>query len=647
VAITGWALVACGLPWQLLLTSYAATNGWMAATFAPFGMLVAHRRPRLAVGWLFGGFALCYGLSAACISLAIWQATAGGPNHWSSTLGWLGVFIWTPAIAVFFPMIVLLFPDGHLPGRRWKWLAGLALAAGVLWFLGDAFDPDTVSGMPFVTYRTVVVSGVWGHLAHTADDVGSILVESIGLASLAVLMWRWQRSAGSQRAQLSWLAVGATIAVSLFAPTAVNISTVWSTALLIGVPALPAAAAVAVLRHRLLGIDVVINRTLVYIGLSATLLACFLAVVELARVIVGHNAGLGGSLAGAAVVAVAFSPARQFLQRRVDTLIFGYRRDPSQALSRVTAQLLSDTDDEVEASLRAVSNSLRLPGLALVSGGRRIGPPVSGEGIETVIPLRYRSQAVGQLLVRPRRGQAALDASDRAALELVAAPIAAAVYALRLTEQLQRAQEEERRRLHRDLHDGLGPILTAIALRADAAGNVSRTDQAKAHALIGEVADQTRQAIDEVRRMSHDLRPPGLERLGLLNALAREAGRFGSHLDGGAMVVTAELPETLPPLSAEVEDRAFQIAAEALTNIARHSDATVAVLRVYIDRSLHIEVLDNGTPDLSGWTEGFGIASMRHRAAEAGGTLEAGPTSTGGRVCAELPLCPAIQGSSS
>jgi hypothetical protein len=92
---------------------------------------------------------------------------------------------------------------------------------------------------------------------------------------------------------------------------------------------------------------------------------------------------------------------RQFFQRRVDTLVFGYRRDPSQALSQVTAQLLSDTDDEVEASLRAVSNSLRLPGLALVRGGRRIGPAVSGDGTETVIPLRYRSEAVGQLLVKP------------------------------------------------------------------------------------------------------------------------------------------------------------------------------------------------------------------------------------------------------
>src|SRR6202034_107314 len=152
VAIAGWALVACGLPWQLLLTSYAVTNGWMAATFAPFGMLVARRRPRLAVGWLFSGFALCYGLSAACISLAIWQATAGGPNHWSSTLGWLGVFIWTPAVAVFFPIIVLLFPDGHLPGRRWRWLAGLALADGVVWLLGGALDPNAVSGMPFVAY---------------------------------------------------------------------------------------------------------------------------------------------------------------------------------------------------------------------------------------------------------------------------------------------------------------------------------------------------------------------------------------------------------------------------------------------------------------------------------------------------------------
>jgi len=428
------------------------------------------------------------------------------------------------------------------------------------------------------------------------------------------------------------------MAVGLFAPTADNIGTVWSTALLVGAPVLPATAAIAVLRHQLLGIDLVINRTLVYIGLSATLLACFLAVVEVAGVIVGHNAGLGASLVGAGVVAVAFSPVRQFLQSRVDTFIFGFRRDPSQALSQVTTELLASTDDEVEASLRAVSNSLRLPDIALLSDGRRIGPPASGNGTETMIPLRYGSETIGQLLVNPRRGQAALDSSDLAALQLVATPIASAVYALRLTDQLQRAQQDERRRLHRDLHDGLGPMLTAIALRADAAGNVSRTNGAKAHALISEVAAQARQAIDEVRRISHDLRPRSLERLGLLDALTREADRFGSRLDGGALLVTTDLPESVPPLSAEVEDAAFQITAEALTNIARHSDATTAVLRVHIDRSLHIEILDDGTPDPCGWTEGFGISSMRDRAAGAGGILTATPTPTGGRVCAELPL---------
>ena len=109
--------------------------------------------------------------------------------------------------------------------------------------------------------------------------------------------------------------------------------------------------------------------------------------------------------------------------------------------------------------------------------------------------------------------------------------------------------------------------------------------------------------------------------------------------------MTTEFPETVPPPSAEVEDGAFQIAAEALTNIARHSDATAAVLRVYIDKSLHIEILDDGTPDPGGWAEGFGLASMRDRAPELA-VPSAPPTSGGGRVCAELPLCPAIQGSS-
>jgi two-component system, NarL family, sensor kinase len=643
------ALVASGLPWKVIFPSYALSNAWLAATLAPFGAVVAARRPGLLIGWLFCAYALCYGLAAAGVSLCLWSLALGHLSAWSAYAGWFGISIWTLGAALCLPLIIVLFPDGHLPSPRWRWLVCVIVASSVLWLASWATDPSAVAGTPWARY-VPVLTGSWGHAAHWTDNVMHVGVDVILLATLAGLLMRWGGSAGRQRSQLSWLLWGVTIALLLEAPTNVQeflaqgTGAVWPAALMLGFPVLPIAATIALLRHQLLDIDVVINRTLVYAGLTAGLILGYLAVTALGRAALGHDPGLGGSLVAAGAVAVAFAPARQFLQRKVDTMLYGDRRDPARALTEVSATL-GAADDELASAVLAVSQSLRLPDALLEAGGRQIGRAGPASRPATEVPLRYRAETVGRLLVWPRRGQTALHPADLTALQVVAGPLAAAVNAMRLSDQLQRSREqlitardEERRRLHQDLHDGLGPALTAVALKADAAGNLLAADPSGARSLLAQVSAEARDSIADVRRIAHDLRPPTLDELGLAGALRHEAAQFTRRLDGHPLIVTVDAPAAVPGLDPAVEAAAYRVAAEALTNAARHSTASAVEIRLHAGPALCIEIADNGAQREGQWTPGFGLSGMRQRVADLGGRFEAGPAPAGGTVRAEFPL---------
>jgi two-component system, NarL family, sensor kinase len=229
--------------------------------------------------------------------------------------------------------------------------------------------------------------------------------------------------------------------------------------------------------------------------------------------------------------------------------------------------------------------------------------------------------------------------ADRAILDLLATPLAVAVRATSLSEELRASRErvisataEERRRLHRELHDSLGPVLTGAALKADGTALAARADPARAERLATELSDQLRQAIGDVRRIVYGLRPPALDELGLVAALRRQQGQLG-ELD-----LAVDAPDQLPPLSAAVEVAAYRIATEAVTNIVRHSNAKHAVVSLQVVPSgLRVLVTDDGTSP-NGWTPRVGLSSIKERAAEVGGYCEVGPTPDGGRVDALLPL---------
>jgi two-component system, NarL family, sensor kinase len=373
-------------------------------------------------------------------------------------------------------------------------------------------------------------------------------------------------------------------------------------------------------------------------------------VVKSAEWLLREGVGLGSSLLATAVIAVGFAPARDRLQRWVDRRLYGERHDPVRAMARLGERLRDAPSgvpggDVLAGVLQTVCETLRLPWASLrVEDGVEVATFGQPGTASASIPLEHEGQRIGALLVGVRAGEDALGVADRQVLGILAAPVAVALHAVLLSQELQRsrerlvaAREEERRRLRRDLHDGLGPILTAVTLKADAARSALEVAPDRADALLAELRGDANQAIGDLRRVIYDLRPAPLDELGLLGALRAQVDRFA----GQGLSITLQAPPTLPVLPAAVEVAAYRICTEALTNISRHAHAHHASITVAVDGDLCLEVHDDGTTSTAngdGWRPGTGLQSMNERVAEVGGTLEVGPTATGGRVQASLPL---------
>ena len=261
------------------------------------------------------------------------------------------------------------------------------------------------------------------------------------------------------------------------------------------------------------------------------------------------------------------------------------------------------------------------------------------------LPLLHQGAPVGTLVLGVRPGESTFSPADRRLLGDLARQAGVAVSTVRLTADLQRsrerlvtAREEERRRLRRDLHDGLGAQLAGLTVQAGVLRSLIARDPAAADELAVELRGELRTAIADIRRLVHGLRPPALDELGLVGALQREAERIGS--DGTGPRIDVDVPEQLPALPAAVEVAAYRIAQEALTNVVRHAAARVCTVRLAADAAeLTLEVTDDGTGLPAVPTLGVGTSSMRERAAEVGGECVVAPApDRGTRVVARLPL---------
>lgn len=636
VATAVGASALAGFDAAEVVEAFVLTNVAIGLSCGVAGVLIGWQRPRNPVGWLLLAAAVCQTGTAAFTPLVVVGQQHGWPEGGLRTLMTVASYAWPWSIAVFLPLALLAFPDGLLPGRFWRATAWFTVLTGPVFVLAAGADP---AGMPTDTGRLQpwLVLASYPQLAPLwfAKEVANLAVLLVAVAGLVI---RYRRGDERARRQLLWLVLALVAMTAIVVPW--GLFGAGPILQLLAIALVPTAMTIAVLRHQLLDIRLVLSRAVLYALLTAGVIGAYLGLVAVADSVLRREVGLGSSVLATLIIALGFNPVRVRLQRMVERALYGDRADPVRALSRMGRGLAEGTGAGSGEVLAAVRDALRLPYAALRSGGvERATDGVPPELLETVA-LSYRGERVGELVVGVRPGQRRLDGVDRAALELLAVPLAVAVHATGLSEAVQRsreqlvaAREEERRRLRRDLHDGLGPALTGIAFQADAAGNLLATDPDRAAELIGSLRGGATEAIAEVRRLVHALRPPALDELGLVGALRRHA----EQLDGGRPTVTVHAPQDLPPLPAAVEVAAYRIGIEALTNAIRHAGSTRIDIRVEVDGALELAVDDDGQAPAS-WHPGVGMTSMHERAAELGGTVTAGPQPAGGRVTARLPL---------
>ena len=640
-------VLTCAWKGRGLAGADVALSDWPSDLFTiiPFGVagaVLLDRRPDLPFGWLLAAGCGLHVLGVAVnrsAALAVLHGDTGGLARWGLVFGSL-TFVQLPIQG----LVNLRFPTGELASRRARTLEVAIVAGAVIvvlaGFLGaTAFRGDKV--LPELAGLENPLTG--GTAVGRVFDALGVLAPMVVLLTLVAgigVVIRFFRAEGLVRQQLKWRAVHVMAALVLF-PLAVGpglgpLDRIDNTVFVLTI-------AIPVLRYRLWAIDTILRRSAAYAIVTVVLAAGYVGVAVAGTRLVSERFG---AVVAAVGVAAAFAPLRDRAQRAVDRAFYGQRADPYRTLSDLGRRLdgAATPGAVLPGIVEAVAESLRLPYVAIERGIDR--PPLAAVGAPGPVverwPLSYEGRVEGQLAASPRRGEDGFDDLDRHLLDDVARHAGVAVHAEALTADLLRsrqelvaAREEERRRLRRDLHDGLGPVLTGVGLNLDAARVRLATDPSMADGLIAEAKAASAQAIADLRRVVYGLRPPALDDLGLVGAVRAQAQRLGA---AGNVRVDVEADD-LPAMPAAVEVAAYRIAVEAVTNAVRHGAGRTCRVRLALaGAELRLEVEDDGTsPD--GWVPGVGMAAMRERAEELGGTFAAGPEAAGGaRVAATLPL---------
>jgi signal transduction histidine kinase len=422
-------------------------------------------------------------------------------------------------------------------------------------------------------------------------------------------------------------------------------------AIVVSFSLIPISIGIALLRSHLWDIDILISRTLIYGALTAIVVGLYILIVGYLGTLLRTGGNLLISLAATGLIAVLFQPLRGWLQRGVNRLLYGQRDEPYAVVARLGRRLEGTLapDATLAAIVETLAQALKLPyaAITLAQDADFETAAVYGVPVEDplTLPLSYHAEPVGELVLGPRQRGDTFTPTDRRLLEDLARQVGIAAHAVRLTSDLQHsrerlvlAREEERRRLRRDLHDGLGPTLAALALKASAVGELIPDAPDTASALASELTGDLRATIGEIRRLVYALRPPVLDELGLLAALRECAEQYRDV--AGAPVMTLLLPARLPPLPAAVEVAALRITQEALTNTVRHAGARTCAVEIACEEgSLTLSVSDDGAglPEVA--HVGVGLRSMRERAEELGGSCAIASAPGGGlRVDVSLPL---------
>jgi two-component system NarL family sensor kinase len=591
---------------------------------AASGLLICWYRPRNSVGWwlLAAGF-----IEAACDGLQAYGARALLVPEEHLPFGALALSLsaplWIPGVVIPVTCLLLRYPTGTITGRWARRVDKGVLIGFVLMWIGYAGGAGSVTD-EVKGHRPPIQLPEWASVICMLP--AALLILGGVLFSLVDTVRRTLRASYPERQQLTLLVGIAPVAVLLLlSPYEWTQKLLWS---------VPAAIVVGVLRYRLLGIEVVVRRTLLYGALSAVTLLVFVAVTAAVTAVVPH--GPAPQVVAASVVAVGLVPARDRLRHAVDRLVYGDRGDPMAALQRLGTPL--DGDDLLQGVVDALVAALRVPG-ASVTGARATATAGEVSDAADVVPLLLGGRDVGVLRLSHRYGESGLPAADRRLLDVLLPLVAVVLHAVELTAALRDEQEHvvaataaERARLRRDLHDGLGPSLTGVGLGLEAVDNEALPSRSRA--IVARLRAEVSASLEETRRIIDDLRPGALETGDLLDLIRRRAQHLSATTPLRVEVVA---PAALPPMSPDVEAAVLRIVEEALTNVVRHAHATTCTVRIDDSAGLCVEVTDDGV-GFSGPREGgVGLSSMRSRAVALGGSLELARAERGTVLVARLP----------
>src|SRR5215213_2176449 len=703
-------------PWHMLSNHrfvypiYAVLTGMLSLVYPTIGALIVSRLPRNPIGWIFCGVGLLYQLHHFALAYSNYAVAEDFALPWGEYAAWFSAWVGFAGLILAFAFLMLLFPDGRLPSTRWRIVALAVVLGTALTLLADGFYPGRVLTHGYVENPLGAVGTgqeltTYGSLAASKILASALLLVST-LAALFSPVVRLRRASGDARQQLKWFlyaAVPAAVGLSAFLfevmisnysinsmfgmmtsfsmfekfdvisgydLTASDIFNATSYVPAFALLLLAVFACIAILRYKLYEIDLLINRTLVYGALSAFVIGTYVLVVVALGAIFQARGNLGVSLVATALVAVLFQPLRGRLQRGVNRLMYGDRDDPSAVTSRLGQRIEATIAPEavLPTVVETIAQALKLPYVAILlkeGGGFRSAAAYGSPTAEPeALPLVYQREEIGRLVISPRAPGEAFSAADRSLLEDLARQTEVAVHAVRLTSDLQSSRErlvttreEERRRLRRDLHDGIGPTLTGLALQLNATRKLVRRKPQDAEETLARLEQRTEDTIAEMRRLIYGLRPPALDDLGLIPSIRQQAQSQGmvdlptgtktNEREENRPLFSMEAPDELAPLPAAVEVACYRIVQEALTNIARHAHARTCYIRLSTDQRsdvLEVEIKDDGVGIPGERVAGVGLSSMRERAEELGGTLVVERGSEGGtRVLARLPL-PASKG---
>ena len=645
-----WALGIAGLAVALLL-SLADGKGLdrsgitqELAFFAvgTVGLVVARHQQRNPLGWIYlGVWAAASVIFGAVSEYARWAALTHPNAPGAVFAAWLGNWLWVPVFVALITFPFLLFPDGHLPSRRWRHVAWSIVAIAVLWSVAFALEGhDYTDALNRPAPNPYAIRSLLPFFDAARHALGLAFIVLIGL-SVASLVARFRGGDRELREQIKWLMYAGAVTTLWFA-LPLNHGSGGPVDMIQGfVLALtPIATGVAILKYRLYDIDVVVNKTIVYGVLAVSITVVYIAVVVGIGALVG-KAGSSNvilSVAATAIVALAFQPARRRVQRLANRLVYGTRATPYEVLSEF-ADRLSDSysvDDVLPRMTRLVAEGTGATDVRVwlrVGGGLRpaafwptdapVPEPVRDLSAVPgrVFEVRHQGTPLGAISIAmppsepmsPEQERLVADVASQAGLVLRNVRLIEDLRASR--QRLVMAQDEERRRLERNIHDGAQQQLVALAVKLRLAEQMADRDLAKTKGLLADLQRETNEALEDLRNLARGIYPPLLADKGLGAALEAQARK-------AAVPVTVE-SAGIGRFPQDVEATVYFCALEALNNVAKYARATRATVRLTNGADeLRFIVEDDGAgfdPDVTGY--GTGLQGMADRLAAVGGEL--------------------------